>query len=408
MPVLTNIGMLPTCAPRGGQGDVHEIRDAAIAWEKDRITWTGRETDLPDEYNTGPVYDAHGKMVIPGLIDCHTHLGFGGWREDEFEMRCQGKTYLEIARAGGGILSTVAATRSAGKSELTVKSAAILLEASRLGVTTMECKSGYGLDLENELKLLSVYRDLLQNQPVRIVSTFLGAHAFPPEFKDNRQGYIDLVINKMIPEVKAHELAVFCDVFADDAALSIPESRAVLQAGLNAGLTPKIHADQLSSIGGAELAAELKAVSADHLEQISDSGINKMAKAGVVAVSLPLASHYLKQRTLPARKLIEAGVDVAVATDFNPGSAPSYHLPMAMTLACTTQSMTPSEALKGATIYAAKALNMQTETGSIEPGKLADFTVIDAPNVNHWLYHFRANACTGAFIGGVPVWGMKI
>ena len=408
MPVLKNIRTLYSCSPEGGQADVHEIHDAALAWENDRIVWVGREKDLPERFHSDLEYDARNALVIPGLVDCHTHLAFGGWREDEFEMRCLGKSYLEIAQAGGGILSSVRATREADKNALISKSEYLLQQAMQLGVTMMECKSGYGLNTENELKLLSVYQHLQETQRVRIIPTFLGAHTVPPEFKENRQGYLDLVVNEMIPEVAERNLAEFCDVFADDAAFSIDETKRVLQAGLDANLIPKLHADQLSSTGGAELASELKASSADHLEQISDEGIRAMSEAGVVAVSLPLASFYLRQNPLPARKLIDAGVGVAVATDFNPGSAPSYHLPAAMTMACVSQLMSPPEVLKGATFYAAKALNRDQEAGSLEPGKWADFALIDAPNLNHWLYHMRANACTGTFVGGIQLSGKSL
>ncbi|TVQ74495.1 MAG: imidazolonepropionase [Balneolaceae bacterium] len=323
------------------------------------------------------VFDAGGRLVIPGLVDCHTHLAFGGWRPDEFEMRSLGKSYEEIAAAGGGILSTMKATRKATEDELLDKSAGLLHRMMSLGVTTIECKSGYGLRLEDELKQLRVYQRLRMQSPVRIMSTFLGAHAIPPEFRDNRNGYVSLVIGEMIPAVAEHKLATFCDVFADAPAFTQAEARNVLTAAAEAGLIPKIHADQLTAAGGAELAAEVGAISADHLECISDKGIAAIKDAGIIAVSLPLATWYLRKQPLPARELIRSGVPVAVSTDFNPGSAPSYHLPLAMHLACTLQHMSPAEVLKGATIYAAAALGLDGVTGSVEAGKKADFVEID-------------------------------
>jgi imidazolonepropionase len=273
----------------------------------------------------------------------------------------------------------------------------------QLGVTTVEAKSGYGLTEPDELKTLRVYRRLAETQPTRIVPTLLGAHIVPPEFKEDRAGYVRLLTDTIIPQA-ADSLARFCDVFVEDTAYSADEARTIFAAAAEHGLRPKLHADQLTDTGGGALAAEVGAVSADHLEKISEASIAAMAEAGVVAVSLPLASLYLNVDPLPARRLIEAGVAVAVATDFNPGSAPSYHLPLAMMLACTMQRMIPAEALKGATIYAARAVGMEDEVGSLEPGKRADFAVIDAPDVNHWLYHFRPNACVRAAIGGETVW----
>lgn len=403
MPVLTNIGILYTCAPEGGQGEAHPIKNAALMWEKDKVEWVGRETDLPDQYQHEETVDAQGGMVIPGLVECHTHLAFGGWRADEYELRSLGRPYIEIAKAGGGILSTVRATRAASEDELVEKSLGHLQEMKKLGITTVECKSGYGLNKDDEIKLLNVYRKLDVMQPLDIISTFLGAHMVPPEYADKRADYITFLIKEMIPYVADNQLAQFCDIFIEETAFSIDEAYTILSNALDYGLMLKLHVDQLSAGGGAELAAELGAVSADHLEYISDKGILSMANTGVVAVSLPLASFYLRQPAIPARKLIEAGVDVAVSTDFNPGSAPSYHLPYAMTLACTLQHMSPSEVLKGATINAAKALLMQDDIGSLEAGKRADFAIIDAPSVNHWLYNFRGNQCSAVWKDGIQI-----
>ena len=400
MPVLKNIGMLATCRNEGGQVDIHPIEDAAMVWKDNTVTWTGPESELPEDHGEAIIHNAGGNLVVPGLVDCHTHLAFGDWRKEEFRMRLQGKSYLEIAKAGGGILSTVQETRKASEEELFNKALGFLQQMSNLGVSAVECKSGYGLTTDQELKLLGVYRRLQREQPVRIVPTFMGAHTIPPEYESDRQGYIDLLVNEMIPAVAGEKLAEFCDVFVEDTAFTVDEARKILNAAKSAGLKPKIHADQLTTCGGAELAAEVHAVSADHLEQVSDEGIEKMADAGVIGVALPLASLYTRQEPLNCRRLVERDVKVAVATDFNPGSAPSYHLPLAMMLACNRGGLTPNEALKGATIYAAEAIGRADELGSLEPGKKADFAIIEVPDPTYWMYHFGGNQCLVTFING--------
>ncbi len=406
MPVMTNIGILYACKDDGVQKDIHELKNAALVWEKEKIVWVGHEDALPDMYSEMERMDAGGNMVIPGLIDCHTHLAFGGWREDEYELRSLGRPYIEIAKAGGGILNSVRNTREATEDELIEVCIERLDEIKKLGVTTVECKSGYGLNKEDELKVLRVYRKLDALQPLDIISTFLGAHTIPPEYKENREEYIRLLTDDLIPFIAENDLATFCDIFVEETAFSIDEARTILGTAKKAGFGLKLHADQLSSGGGAELAAELGAVSADHLEYISDDGIRAMAKANTVAVSIPFATFYLRQQSIPARKLIDAGVPVAVSTDFNPGSAPSYHLPLAMHLGCTLQYMSPAEVLKGATLYAAKALNLDTHTGSLEPGKNADFAVIKSKSINHWMYHFTPNACQMTVKDGRVIWSV--
>jgi imidazolonepropionase len=397
---------MATCRADGGQADIHVIRDAALAWEGDRITWVGAASDLPATMRDAPAEDAGGGMLLPGLVDCHTHLAFGGWRADEFEQRLQGATYLDIAARGGGIASTVRHTRAASEPDLMVRASKWLSSMRQLGVTTVECKSGYGLDRETELRLLRVYRALAVAGPSRITATFLGAHVVPVEYRERRTEYVRFLIEEMIPAIARDRLASCCDVFVERSAFTIEEAREILRAGQRAGLGAKLHADQLSDGGGAALAASLRALSADHLEHASAEGIAAMATAGVVAVSLPLATMYLNQLPMPARRFIDAGVPVAVATDFNPGSAPSFHLPFAMTLACTLQRMTPAEALKGATILAARAIGMEAKVGSLEPGKYADFALFDAPDVTQWLYHLQANACARTVIGGETVWAL--
>jgi len=393
MPVLRNITQLATCPPGNPQEDAGLISNAAIAWQGEKIQWVGREVDLPSRFSREPVIDCERRIVIPGLIDCHTHLCFGGWRAEEFALRTGGASYQEIAAAGGGISSTVTATRASSLGELRRKANRALDAMLKLGVTTVECKSGYGLDLANELKLLEVYRLLDQSHAIDLVPTFLGAHAIPPEYRKSREKYVDLLCEELIPSVAREGLAKFCDAFVENGAFTTSEARKILTTASRHGMKIKIHADQLSDSGGAALAAELGAVSAEHLEYVSADGIEALARAGTVAVSLPLASFYLGEPYLPARNLLTAGVPVAVATDFNPGSAPSFHLPLAMTMACIHQRMTAQEVLNGATTVAARAISAEDRIGSLLPGHHADLAIIDAPSLNHWLYHFVPNAC---------------
>lgn len=400
MTVLRNIGQLATCPPEAPQQDAGLIDNAALVFENNVIAWVGKEHQLPARFAQQEFIDCDQRLVTPGLIDCHTHLCFGGWRGDEFEKRLQGHSYQEIAAAGGGIRSTVAATRSASVEQLTEKARNALEQILQLGITTLECKSGYGLERVSELKQLQVYRLLDQQQPVELVSTFLGAHMVPDEFQHRRDEYIDLLCEKLIPEVAEQELAQFCDIFVEQGAYSIAEAKKILFAAQCAGLKIKVHADQLSNGGGAQLAAEFGAVSAEHLEYADEAGIQALRRSGTVAVSLPLASLYLREPYLPAREMLNAGVRVAVATDFNPGSAPSFHLPLAMTLACINQQMTPQEVLMGATSVAARAIAAEQRIGSLLPGFEADIAVFDVPAVNHWLYHFQANACCGVVKSG--------
>jgi imidazolonepropionase len=405
MPVLTHIAQLATCSLGDGQADVGLIPDAVLAWEHDTIRWAGPAHELPDAFSDWEAWDAGERLVIPGLIDAHTHLAFGGWRADEFAARIEGASYLDIARQGGGIASTVNRTRALDEEALLARARGFVAEIARLGVTAVECKSGYGLTVEDELKLLNVYRRLAEEGPLRIVPTFLGAHVVPAEYREDRAGYMRSLIDDMLPSIAERDLARFCDVFVEDSAFTLEEARELLVAAAALGLGAKVHADQLTDGGGARLAADLDAVSAEHLEHVSGAGIVAMADAGVVAVTLPIATLYLNQDPPPARALIDAGVAVVVATDFNPGTAPSFHLPFAMTLACTRQRMTPAEVLKGATLYAARAIGLEDRCGSLEAGKAADFSVIDAPDVDTWLYHLRPNACTMTVVGGEIVWG---
>lgn len=400
MTVLRNIGQLATCPADSVQQDAGLINDAALAFEGNRIVWIGQQEQLPESYNEHESIDCGQRLVVPGLVDCHTHLCFGGWRNDEFEMRLQGRSYQEIAEAGGGIRSTVAATRAETVEQLQDKALCSLKGMLDLGVTTVECKSGYGLDTATELKQLHIYRQLDDLQPVELIPTFLGAHMVPDEYQQDREAYIRLLCEVLIPQVSELGLARFCDVFVETGAFTLTEARTILETAGRSGLGLKVHADQLSKGSGAQLAASLGAVSAEHLEYADAEGINALARAGTVAVSLPLASLYLNERYIPAREMLNAGVRVAIATDYNPGSAPSYHLPLAMTLACLNQRMTPQEAIMGTTTVAARAVSAEQRIGSLLPGYDADIAIIDTPSVNHWLYHFRGNACCAVIKSG--------
>jgi imidazolonepropionase len=337
------------------------------------------------------VIDAGGRLVMPGMVDPHTHLVFAGSREYELEMRLNGATYLEILRAGGGILATTRKTRAATEEELAWETKKRLNRFLLHGVTTVEAKSGYGLTVEDELKMLRVAKRLNEEHPVDIVSTFMGAHAVPPEYKENPDAYVDLVIEEMIPRVARENLAEFCDVFCEEGVFTVEQSERILEAGKRHGLRPKLHADEIEPMGGAELAARVGAVSADHLLKVSDEGIRRMAEAGVVAVLLPGTAFFLMAEYARARHMIDQGVPVALATDRNPGSSPTESLPLIMNLACLQMKMTPAEVISAATINAAHAVSRARQVGSLEPGKQADILILDAPNYPYLQYHFGVN-----------------
>lgn len=396
---LINIKQLLTIPARGkrvktgaGMRDLGIIENAAVLVENDRITWTGRMEDLSiGALKESEVLDCLDKVVMPGFVDSHTHLVFAGSREEEFAMRSEGLTYKEIGERGGGILSTVQQVRSASKKDLKKLARKRMSAMMQLGTTTVEIKSGYGLDMDNEIKLLDTINELRKEEVMTVVATFLGAHAYPPEFREQKHEYIRELTERMIPYVGSKKLATFCDVFCEAGYFELPESRVILSHARHFDLTPKVHAEELSASGGAALAASMGAASADHLEHIDDDGIEALASAGVVAVLLPGVSFFLNHRHAPARRLIDAGVPVAIATDFNPGSCMSYSMPMMMTIACTQMQMTPEEAITAATLNAAAALNLSDRVGSIEPGKQADVIVLDIPNYKFLPYHFGEN-----------------
>lgn len=351
------------------------VENGAIAVDGDRIVYAGPSQDLvlPDHI---PQHDVSGTLITPGLIDCHTHLVFGGNRADEFEQRLEGVSYTEIAARGGGILSTVRHTRAATLAALCEQASTRLRSLLSEGVTTVEIKSGYGLDLENELKMLRAARLLGQTLPVRVRTTFLGAHALPPEYREDRAGYLDLLIHDILPAIAAEGLADATDAFCEHIAFSTDEVRRLFRASLAHKIPVKLHADQLTDSGGAALAAEFGALSADHVEYTTESAIRAMAAARTVAVLLPGAFYMLRETKLPEIELFRKhGVPMAVSTDCNPGTAPVQSLLLMLSMACTLFRLTPEEALAGVTCHAAQALGLQNEIGSLEVGKRADFAV---------------------------------
>jgi len=361
------------------------IENGALAVSGEKISWIGLEKDLPDNYRTRcrKIIDSHSLWILPGFVDCHTHLVFAGSRSHEFEMRLKGATYEEISKKGGGIFSTVKATRTASREDLLAIASKRVKTLISKGITTLEIKSGYGLDLKTELKMLDVIGELQKLFPVHIEPTFLGAHALPPEFKDNSDDYIDLITKTMLPKVKAQGIATAVDVFCEHIAFSLEQTKRVFEATKNLGLRIKLHAEQLSDSNGAALASEFNALSCDHLEYLSLSSAEKMARHKVTAVLLPGAFYYLKEKQRPpVQTFRDLKIPMAVSTDLNPGSSPVHSMCLILNMACTLFGLTCEEALLGATINGAKALGLEHVKGSLEPGKDADLVIwdIEAPS----------------------------
>ena len=392
MLLIKNIGLLAT--PTGNQakagsaqGEITFLKNAWMTLENGVISRIGTgEPPLAEQ-----CIDARGKLVTPGLVDAHTHLVFGGWRAHELMQKLQGVPYLEILASGGGILSTVRATRAASRQELKDKAGQALKEMLSFGTTTCECKSGYGLDMDTELEQLRAVKELKHEQPVELVSTFLGAHALPEEFKNHRQGYLDLMKNKVIPTVAAEGLADYCDVFCETGVFTAQEAEQILRWGQSHGLGAKIHADEIHAIGGSAVAGKLGAISAEHLIAAEEKEIAALAEGGTVAVLLPATSFYLDKPFARARDMICAGVPVAVATDFNPGSCPSLNLQLAMNLACYKYRLRPEEVLTAVTLNAAAAIGKSETLGTLESGKQADILIWDAPDLDYIFYRFGSN-----------------
>lgn len=371
-----------------------EIRDGALAVKEGRIAWLGRRADLPPGKRAGVAADGQGAWLLPGLIDCHTHIVYAGNRSDEFEARLNGASYEDIARRGGGILATVRATRDASPDELLAQSAPRVASLLAEGVTTIEVKSGYGLDLPAEARMLRVARRIGSAMPVRIRTTFLGAHAVPPEFTGRPDAYVDCVCEEMMPALAAEGLIDAVDVFCDTIGFSAAQAERVLRAAAKHRLPVKLHAEQLSDQGGAALAARYAGLSADHLEWLSSDGVAAMAGAGTVAVLLPGAFYFLRETRLPPVQALRAArVPIAVATDCNPGTSPLTSLLAAMNMACTLFRLTPLEAIAGTTINAARALGIADDVGSLETGKVADFALWDIARPADLAYGIGQNPC---------------
>ena len=389
--LIHNTSEVLTCAgpaPRIGraQGDAGSVGRALLAARDGAIVFVGREEDWRREGTAAPgavAVDARGGAVVPGLVDPHTHVIYAGDRRDELRRRLSGATYAQIAASGGGIVSTVRATRDAPAADLEAATRARLDEMLRCGTTTCEAKSGYGLTTESELKTLRVLKDLDKSHPIDISPTFMGAHEVPVEYRDRRREYVERIVNDMIPAVARERLAEWCDVFCETGVFTPEESREILEAARRAGMKLRIHADELGPSGGSRVAAACRVRSADHLIFVDDEGAAAMAQAGVVATLLPIASFYLKLgRFAPARALIDRGVAVALATDVNPGAGYSPSMPFAMALACFGMGLTFEEALVAATINAAYSLDRHDRVGSLEVGKQMDAVIVDGPAVD--------------------------
>jgi len=388
----------------GRAGVYGEIKDGVVAVQGDQIVFVGSRAELPpfDAFST-PAFDGQGGWLLPGFIDCHTHLVYAGNRANEFEMRLNGASYQDIAAAGGGIKSTVAATRAASHEELFVLGKNRLNALLAQGVTTVEIKSGYGLDLANEQKMLEVARLLGEHHPITVQTTFLGAHALPPEFAGDSDGYMTLVVEQMLPQLHAAGLVDAVDVFCEGIGFSVQQSRHLFSKARALGLPVKAHAEQLSSLGGASLVAEFHGLSADHIEFLTEADVAAMAQAGTVAVLLPGAFYFLRETRLPPIDLLrQYRVPMAVSTDLNPGTSPLCNLQLMLNMACTLFRLTPAEALAGVTCHAAKALGLQ-DRGTIAVGQRADFVLHAVSQPAELCYQFGVSTLQQLVIAGQPV-----
>jgi imidazolonepropionase len=389
--------------PRTGSAmsDPGIIAGGALAVKDGRILAVSTTAEIMAAYSAPEVVSADGKLILPGFVDCHTHPVFVHTREDEFALRLAGKSYVEISLAGGGIRGTIRTTRDASEDLLFELAAKRIRKMIALGATTVEAKSGYGLDTASELKQLRVIARLNKELSVTVVPTFMGAHEFPEEFKENHAAYVKILCEDMIPAVAEQGIARFCDIFTEAHVFGIEESRIVLNCARDHGLSLKMHADEIEPIGGAELAAELGCVSADHLGAASDAGIQAMKEASVIPVLLPATLYSLASKKYArGRHMIDCGLPVAIATDYNPGSCNCDSLPFTMSLACLQMGLNPVEALCACTINAAHALGLGAEIGSLEPGKLADFCIWDIPSLNFIPYHLGSSHITAVYARG--------
>lgn len=406
--LIENIGELVTVAgsTRRGREAMRDIRvlsgPASVLIRDGKIVYAGPSADCPQVGTEVERIDAEGHCVLPGFVDSHTHLVFGGFREDEFQWRLAGESYMSIMEKGGGIAATTTATREASAEELIQAALLHLRSMLRMGVTTMEAKSGYGLDKETELRQLEVAKRLDEMQPIDVVSTYLGAHDIAPEYEGDPDGYIDFIIREMLPLVKEKGLARNVDIFTEKNVFDLEQSRRLLSAAQDMGFATKMHADEIYPLGGAGLAADLGCLSADHLLKISDKDIDKMAKSQTVSTLLPLTAFSLMDDYAPARKMIDAGCAVALASDLNPGSCFSCSIPLMIALATIYMHMSVEEAVAALTINAATALGLQDEIGSIEEGKAGDVVILRYPSYKFLSYHFGMNIVETTVKGGIP------
>lgn len=402
--LIRNIATLVTLDParQNAANPLGEIRDAALFVRDGKVAWTGPQAEFANAENAAyETIDAQGAVATPGLIDSHTHAVFGGSREDEFARRLAGVPYMQIAAEGGGIHRTVRDTRAASEEWLFLRAKAWLFEMLAEGVTTVEIKSGYGLDLENELKQLRVIARLTAELPLRVVPTFMGAHEIPIEYKSRRAAYVDRLCGELLPTVAEAGLARFCDVFCEEGVFTVSEARRILTTAKALGLAPRMHADEFVCTEGALLAAELGCASADHLMAVSQAGIEALAQAGVVAGLLPATTYMLgSSQYAPARKLLEHGVKVALATDFNPGSCCCSNLPLVMNMGATQLRMRFDEVLTAVTANAADSLRLHEETGRLLPGFAADLVLWDIPRPEYLIYHLGRHQAHAVFCQG--------
>ena len=397
--IIKNASALVTCsgfmAKKGREmSELGIIADGAVVIEQGRISRVGTTTNIMADLKASSkdlsqfeTIDASGKAVLPGFVDSHTHLVFGGYRAEEYAWRLMGDSYMDILQRGGGILSTVRATRSASREELTEAGLKRLDSMLSFGVTTVEGKSGYGLDRETEIKQLEVMADLNRLHPLDVVPTFMGAHAVLPEYKGREDDYIDFLLKEVVPEVASRRLAEFCDIFCEKNVFSVEQSRRLLTNAVESGLKSKLHADEIVRLGGAELAAEIGAVSADHLLHASDEGLHAMAEAGVVATLLPATAFSLREPYARGRQMIDAGGAVALATDFNPGSCFSESIPLVAALAALYVNLSPEEIVTALTLNGAAALDRAQVVGSLDPGKQGDVIILENPSYRFIPYH---------------------
>jgi len=410
--LIKNISSLVTIASKGKKklcgiemNEISEIKEGSVLFDE-RILWIGKTSEVDNIISVEQpeqVIDLRNKTVIPGFVDSHTHIVFAGNRSNEFARRLRGATYEEIANAGGGIQTTVKATRNASIEELVQNASKIAKNAIAHGATTLEVKSGYGLTIESELKQLKAIKKLAETMPIRIVPTFLGAHDFPPEYKNNRDKYVDIICNEMIPQVAEEKLAVYVDAFVDRGYYTLEQAEKIFSSALNYGLKIRVHADELANVEAATLAAKFNAVSADHLLFVSDTGIEELKKAGTIATLLPGTAYFIRMPYAPARKMIDNGLAIALATDCNPGSCFTENMQIILSLAVINMKMTAEEALSAATLNGAAALELSDICGSIEVGKQADFSILNTNSYTDLFYHFGINHVDEVWIAGRKV-----